>query len=469
MKIAIKNPAPIGINLKKWGDYHFGISLQKALESHGTIVVQHFWPEWDRDDGEDVVLVLRGKRYYTPPPDKISLLWVISHPATVSVEEIDAYTIAYVASATHRRLLKGATKTPVEIMRQCTDTTLFSWQEELGLDADIEARRGIIFVANSKGIRRDIIQWAMEAGVQPSIIGRHWSGVGLGKLVTREYIDNVELPAFYRASRLSLNDHWGDMLHYGIINNRIFDCLACGLPVLSDTFPELRDVCGKSILYAADAGGFWDAIRFYTLRYPDVIENTHRLWEQLRNTYSFDARADQIISQAGNPPPRKSTGRTSRTDDAKPIPLHYPWRELIEKIVALLLPNGSTRQLQLFHVFPTKPSTQYLAIHERVNYLSGGLGVGPWHIALQQDISHILENRFDVILVEDMSLLCSLPASERLDFLRALCRRAKESGILCVPLIGKNSDQVDELCNIGMKTFFKNNMYVILIRSQLRD
>ena len=97
MKIAIKNPAPLGKNLAKWGDYHFGLALQSALEAAGATVVMHFWPEWQRDEGEDVVLVLRGKQRYEPVQGKVHLLWVMSHPSTVATDEIDSYDLVYVA------------------------------------------------------------------------------------------------------------------------------------------------------------------------------------------------------------------------------------------------------------------------------------------------------------------------------------------------------------------------------------
>ena len=53
-------------------------------------------------------------------------------------------------------------------------------------------------------------------------------------------VENYELPNIYRSAKVTLNDHWDDMLQKQFINNRIFDALACGLPVISDECDELK-------------------------------------------------------------------------------------------------------------------------------------------------------------------------------------------------------------------------------------
>ena len=43
---------------------------------------------------------------------------------------------------------------------------------------------------------------------------------------------------------LVLNDHWADMAREGFVSNRIFDALATGAPVVSDSVPGLSDSLG---------------------------------------------------------------------------------------------------------------------------------------------------------------------------------------------------------------------------------
>lgn len=418
MKICIKNPAPLGPNLTRWGDYHFGRSLQEAFERRGHSVRQSYWPQWDEDGDEDVVIVLRGKRRHQPRPGRINLMWVMSHPGTVSAAEMDQYDLVYVASETLKEMVDDATHVPVEVMRQCTDSKLFAPPEDA--DLGVAARRDFIFVANSRGLKRDMVRWSISESLPLKLYGRHWGALGLSKLVVREYVENHELPELYRRSRVSLNDHWGDMAHFGIINNRIFDCLACGLPVLSDSFPELERVCGDAVLVANSPSEFADAVRRAMLRYPEVIERTRQLWERISTSFSFDARAEQILAQVEKLPPRK--GVVTRDELTVPAGL----AEVME-----LLPRLSSSEVQLFHAFPSRATGQVLSGMDGIGYLSGGLGRGPWHVDVAEATDQIRDEAFDVIILEPMAAgQDQAQASQAEEVVRKLVSKLKHSGLL---------------------------------------
>lgn len=299
MKLAIKNPAPMNRFQTQWGDYHFGASLERALAARGLDIVQHYWPNWDADDGEEAVLVLRGWHRYMPSRDVPSILWVISHPGLVTVEEVEAYTLVYSASATFRALIRDSTSTPIELLRQCTDTEIF--YPPSGPDTD---RSGIVFVASARGARRDMAHWAHSARTDLTIVGRNWDKEALAPLRVQSYVPNAQVADIYRRSRLSLNDHWLDMKRFGMISNRIFDSLACGTPVLSDSFPELREFFGNNILHANNVVEYCDAISQYEQDYPRLLEMADEAGARVRREHSFSACAEQILSQMMSPPPR---------------------------------------------------------------------------------------------------------------------------------------------------------------------
>lgn len=294
MKIVIKNPAPKGDSGQRWGDYHFGQALQKAFEAKGVQVVQHFNGSWDGDGDEDVVLVLRGLLPYEPPPGRRAVLWIISHPANVSKEEVEKYDLIYCASHTLTNLIQSITDRPVRLLRQCTDVSKFRDDTEPA-SLSRRIRQGTIFVANARGIRRDVAWWASRCVDDLQIYGGGWEYFGLQEHVVKDSIANEDLPALYHRARIGLNDHWADMRHFGLINNRIFDCLACGLPVVSDSFPELRKVFGDSILYADTEEEFQQALVFLNENYPLVLEKARSFWENEGPNYSFDTRATQIL------------------------------------------------------------------------------------------------------------------------------------------------------------------------------
>ncbi|MEZ0470945.1 glycosyltransferase family protein [Luteimonas salinilitoris] len=424
MRIAIKNPSPIGPNMKLWGDYHFGKSLQRALEDRGASVEQHYWPEWDKGRDADAVIVLRGKRRYFPKPGELSVLWVISHPAAISIDEIDAYTVVCPASETHLRALEGATNVPLSLMPQCTDTKLFSLPEKDVLD-DIESRRGVIFVASCRSVRREMMQWAMNVGMRPELIGRSWQQFGLQDLVQREYVDNAELPALYRSYRLSLNDHWGDMQYFGIINNRVFDCLASGLPVLSDSFSELREVCGDGVMYASNEREYWDAMWRCKLRYREIIENARLCWERLKSTYTFDHRAGQIIDLLENPPARKGKATSGDHEDDERNAVYA-------KFVSDMFPRRKGRAKRVLHVFPSPQGARCLINCDRVNYLSAGIGLGPWEASLGVGVEQLRRQSFDVIVIDEHFMEKRIKGHELQLFVAGMHAARDTSGVICL-------------------------------------
>lgn len=426
MKIAIKNPAPVGPNLEKWGDYHFGLALAKSLEKLGATVVQHFWPNWDADDGEDMVILLRGKRSYTPPPSKLSLVWIISHPGTIKYDEISKFDMVYVASETHYKAIRSLPGLTVDVARQCTDTSVFF------ADGQDRLRRDVSFVANSRGVRREVLSWAVGAGTPVHVVGRHWGNLGLGHLVKSQYIDNDALPDFYRRTRLTLNDHWSDMAHFGYINNRIFDCLACGTPILTDEFSELKTVCGDGILYASDMDSFGAAIEEYLLDYPSVLGRAQQLWQRIGANYSFDARAAQIWDWATTTHSLRNSlcydADGARAASAEPL------TSVIGQAVGLLRKAGVTREVQTLHLCPSPWGTSSLFANKEISYLSGGFGRGPWHVLMDCEMGGLANKHFDMIVIEPTDNLAELVGQDKGGFAKRLASKLNKDGVVVAPI-----------------------------------
>lgn len=391
MKIAIKNPAPRGANLERWGDFHFGTSLADALRARGAEVVQHFWPDWPLYDQEDAAIWLRGKRRCEPRPDVFNALWILSHPGSVAADELDAFDVVYAGSARLAEELATRTSRPVEVLRQCTDARVF----DTGSEVPESGRQGLLFVANSRNLRRPILEWALSAGLKPSLVGQGWQQLGLGDLVLADYVPNAELPALYASARYGMNDHWGDMAHYQIINNRIFDSLACGLPLITDGFPELHEVAGDAVRIVDDARTFRDAYWELRLDYAGAVRACREHWKRLGAEYTFDARARRITegfeAPRSCPPPAAAVRATNAAG----------WAADLLKRAGGLGTDPAKITRSLLHVCPHHASSGVLAATPSLSAVSGGLCQGPWNIRLDGDLADIRGRKFDVIYIED--------------------------------------------------------------------
>jgi len=294
MKIIIKNPAPQNDRLSKWGDYHYGKSLEKYLARMGIEVKTHYKHEWYSKEKSDAVIALQGRYHYIPSGNAKNLLWIYSHPAGVKIDELENYDIVCAASDHHAELLRNTLNRPVFTLLQCTDLEMFPLP-------DISRRRnGIVFVGNTRGIPRPCVKWAVDYGVPVKLWGRGWSRYIDTKYVMGDYIDNVDLGKLYSESLFTLNDHWNDMNKLGYVNNRIYDAMACGLPIITDYHDALFQKFPEELLYFRDRKSFELCIDRISENYQSYKSMIYGINDIIRSEYSFEVRVRQIIEIINN-------------------------------------------------------------------------------------------------------------------------------------------------------------------------
>lgn len=296
MKWIIKCPAPGGYSQRNWGDLHFARSLAGHLEASGCSVDIQNRPDWDGgDDDADVILLLRGKFPYVPRNrDAINIMWLLSHPADVSLEEFEQFDISCIASRSHAERLRGKFGAERVIpLLQCTDTR--ESKDSVLLPAG--ERQDVIFVGGSRNVERWCIVEHVRAGLPLKIWGTGWEPwPEVRDRVVGKHVENKRLGALYGSARATLNDHWPDMASHGFINNRIFDALACGLPVISDYVPELEAMFGDSICYYRPDIPLAPVFAQFEHDYPRIHDRVQALAKRVARQHSFAARTDELLS-----------------------------------------------------------------------------------------------------------------------------------------------------------------------------
>jgi spore maturation protein CgeB len=103
-------------------------------------------------------------------------------------------------------------------------------------------------VAKTRDVLRPVVADALAAGLRPAIYGGGWRDLVDPSLVVADHLDNDLLPIVYSSAGVVLNDHWETMRAWGFVSNRLFDVLACGTPVISDTVHGLDELFGGAVL-----------------------------------------------------------------------------------------------------------------------------------------------------------------------------------------------------------------------------
>jgi len=292
MKWIIKNPAPPQKDgrQKCWGDYHFGKCLAKYLERCNQIVEIDYYNRWNKNRKSDIVIVLRGLYPYNPQKNVFNIMWNISHPERITLKEYEKYDIVFIASKSYAKYLKPRIKTPVYTLLQCTDP------EEFYVDKELDSKRkDIIFVGNTRGVKRPAIFWAVRSKLPIKIWGLGWDKWISKKYIQGNYYPNSKLRQLYSKSKVTLNDHLTGMKRMGFINNRIFDALACGLPIISDYNKELYELFPEGILYYRNKKEFLQCIEKIDNSYIEIKKKINDLVPVVKKNHSFEARVKFML------------------------------------------------------------------------------------------------------------------------------------------------------------------------------
>ena len=296
----IKCPAPDSEKKVRWGDYAYAVALKRYLDRMGKYTVIDLYEDWNCEEDADVVLVLRGREFYRPDRRNekcLYIMWNISHPEMVTEEEYQLYDVICVGSLHYAKELQKKITVPVVPLLQCTDTELFYPDQE----AEKHRGKDYLFIGNSRNVARPCVLWAAKDKLPLKIWGAGWKAMlGPDKTMVQDvFIENSEIPALYRSARVTLNDHWKDMLDYQFVNNRIFDALACGLPVISDCCDELREIFPDAVLYYSNQEEFQKCVAQLENDYDAIKARVDAQWPMIKEKYSFEARARELVEIAG--------------------------------------------------------------------------------------------------------------------------------------------------------------------------
>lgn len=290
--LLIAAPADPGAHAS-WGDVHFARGLQLGLQSQGVGSRLLFRDEHLRSappPPDSALLVLRGK--YAPPaswlthqPYRCRAMWLISWPLNPTPAELASYNCLFVASAQDTPRIARLSCRPTATLLQATGFQHFGPPEA--------ATGSLLFVGNTRGVSRPIVTAFHSAGLPLELIGEGWELLGLQTKATS--IANHRLPSRYRRALAVLNDHHQAMADYGYLNNRVFDVLACAVPVITDAAPGCPPELEPAVV-VHPAGG--DPITSLE-RAADLRAQPRQLIgiaRAVRTRHSFEVRARELLN-----------------------------------------------------------------------------------------------------------------------------------------------------------------------------
>jgi hypothetical protein len=288
--------SPKGEAGAQWGDTWFATDLVEALNRAGqdAQVVFRNGANAEARENDDVVLVLRGLRRVVPRRGgALWLLWIISHPELVEVDEPSQYDAVFAASEHWRRGESdefGVTVTP---LLQASNPRRFNPSA-----APADSGEPVLFVGSTRGEFRPAVRDALAGGIDVSVYGVGWEAFLEPGQIRGEFLANDRLPAAYASAGVVLNDHWSDMAAEGFLSNRLFDAAACGSRVLSDPAVGLAEVFGPDVRTFATGDELVAALSVDPDEAFPSRQQRLDLAGRIARDHGFDARAAVLIQRA---------------------------------------------------------------------------------------------------------------------------------------------------------------------------
>jgi len=290
--IALKIPAPSWKGIEPWGDYHVAVMLKKSLEKEGYRVILQVLSEWYNEDAMecDVALVLRGVERYNTKPHQINIMWNISHPDLISLEEYEDYDVVCIASDYWAKDLKEKVSVPIEVVYQCTDLKRFYLPTKKEKEQN---HQELLFVGNSRGVHRKILKDLLPTRFDLKVVGGGWKGLIPQKYWPASYLENNELYKHYGAADILLNDHWDDMREKGFVSNRIYDGLASGAFIITDEVKDMGKIKDYVCVYET-AAELKELVEYYLSHPEQRIKKVNEALVYIQENHTFDHRAKQF-------------------------------------------------------------------------------------------------------------------------------------------------------------------------------
>lgn len=289
LRWALKVSAPGGEGGSRWGDVAFAGDLAAGLRHWGQEVVIDRRPAHRRESSEhldDVTLSLRGLAPAVTIPGATNIVWVISHPDDVELDELAGFDLRYAASPVWAESAAALLGQPVNPLLQATNPERFRPDGSRldGLD--------VVFVGRTRQVNRPIVRDAIAAGADLAVFGNGWEDFIDPRYIRARHLPNDEVPAAYRGARIVLNDHWADMAQQGFLSNRLFDAAACGARIVSDPVPGLVDTFGSTVQTYSTVD---ELQQLLAERGPTEAERL-ALAKRIASDHSFVARARTLLA-----------------------------------------------------------------------------------------------------------------------------------------------------------------------------
>ena len=286
--VSIRHAATDWAVAERWGDHHFATAMSDAFAGVGIgarVVPRHAWSH--PFAARDLVVTLRGLAPVRPVVGRTNVLWVISHPTDLRPGEFDGYDLVGVASEIDQPRVAALTDLPIVTLLQAAEKTHF--REPGAGDGSV------LFIGNSRGVRRRAVDWAIQRGIPLNIYGQGWDHLDERGVVFHGPVDRATAADMFNSASVVLGDHWDDMRELGYVSNRVFDVAAAGGLLISDHVEGIGRILPGTVTFQSP-GELDELVREWMDTDPSRrVAHISSVQAEVRENHTYDQRVRELL------------------------------------------------------------------------------------------------------------------------------------------------------------------------------
>lgn len=300
------------------GDYYTALELAEML--HASCGWECFFLErsqWYAGGAFDVLIAMvegfDPSRLQRIANDTVLIAWVRNwFERWIAHEYLERFDQVWISSEQARRRFAAVTSIPVKLLRIATNPERFQMAQP-----DSALRSDYCFTGSFFGAPRDIAeQLDPEAiGHDFALFGHGWHAVEHLKPWACGPLPYADMPRVYASTRLVIDDANHTCKAWGAANSRVFDALAAGALVITNSASVSEDVFGGRLPVYRDRDELTRLVRYYLENEEQRRELVRQLRTEVlqRHTYPYRARevrqflhqaflAERVLVEAGSQP-----------------------------------------------------------------------------------------------------------------------------------------------------------------------
>lgn len=229
--------------------WQIALALEKALRRAGHYARIDLLPDWafNESAGDDVVIVLRGAATFEPKPSKINILWMINRPDEVSAAEMAQYDHVFTSSGMLVDRLRYRLGNRISTLLPCVDPQVF-----YPVDTDEGMGCDIAFVGRGNEGRPEIVDAALQAGLDIAVFGQKWDGIVPPQAQRQTSLAAAERRNYYSNAKVVLHQHSQSMRVDGMLSVWLLEAGACGATIISDDLPGMAELFDSNVAISRD-------------------------------------------------------------------------------------------------------------------------------------------------------------------------------------------------------------------------